>query len=145
LVRSCISPTEKKTMYVAMAIKVKMWMQIAFTVIQTCTYREHCSLGDNYKLQTITRFIQQGTIGLCWIYPCMSLWRLRSKCGTRFLYSFYSTPLSWILEQNMKYIQIKVITKLPNSEQSYKGKVKYITKISLVTNITIFVIKSGDK
>jgi deoxycytidine triphosphate deaminase len=54
----------------------------------------------------------------------MSLWRLRSKCGTRFLYSFYSTPLSWILEQNMKYIQIKVITKLPNSEQSYKGKVK---------------------
>ena len=43
-------------------------MQIVFTVIQTCTYREHCSLGDNYKLQTIIRFIQQGTIGLSWIY-----------------------------------------------------------------------------
>ena len=38
---------------------------------------------------------------------------------------FVSTPLNWLREiSDVDAVSIKVITKLPNSEQSYKGKVK---------------------
>jgi hypothetical protein len=36
----------------------------------------------------------------------------------------YGRKVSWIVKRYGKYGRIKVITKLPNSEQSYKGKVK---------------------
>jgi hypothetical protein len=39
-------------------------------------------------------------------------------------YGKYGGTASWIVKRYEKYGRIKVITKLPNSEQSYKGKVK---------------------
>jgi hypothetical protein len=38
--------------------------------------------------------------------------------------SNHTEGLTKIQNKNISYIQIRVITKLPNSEQSYKGEVK---------------------
>jgi hypothetical protein len=58
------------------------------------------------------------------------------KCGRKtsrivIRYGQYGRKASWIVKRYEKYgrkasriVKIKVITKLPNSEQSYKGKVK---------------------